>query len=39
MINLNEFFDGVQIISSIAIIAFIIFYLYIRKDIHRRKNK
>ncbi len=37
MINLSEFFNGVQLISAVAVIAFVIFYLLARKEIHRHK--
>jgi hypothetical protein len=33
MINLNDFFTGVQLVSAVAIIAFVIFYFAVRKDL------
>ncbi len=39
MINLNEFFTGVQLVSAIAIITFVIFYFVVRKDLKDMHKK
>jgi hypothetical protein len=39
MINLNDFFNGVQLVSAIAIIAFVIFYFVARKDLKDMHKK
>jgi len=39
MINLNEFFTGVQVITALAIIAFVIFYFAVRKDLKDMHKK
>lgn len=42
MVNLNDLFNGVQVISAVAIIAFIVFYIVYRKDfldLQNRKRK
>lgn len=37
MTNINELFNAVQLVSAIAIIAFSIFYILYRKEIHKHK--
>lgn len=39
MVDLAEFFDGVQLVSALAIIAFVIFYFAFRKDIKDTMRK
>lgn len=34
--NLNEFFTNIQLINAIAILAFIIFFLLIRKQLGKK---
>jgi len=36
MINLDDLFNAVQLVSALAIIAFVIFYFAYRKDINKR---
>lgn len=36
MINLNELFNGVQLVTALAVIAFVVFYFAFRKEIHKR---
>ncbi len=39
MIHLHEFFTGVQLVSAIAIITFVIFYFVVRKDLKDMQKK